>query len=111
MDLVKELNEHSRLEETLKTTMKNKIKEEIDKVKDRQTHNSVFITRMQHEIDAIEHILDLTDGRLTKETIEELQYIIDGDKEYMDVVMRNQERLTKRLDTLYKQHDESNLMI
>ena len=85
-----------------KRICKNK-DEQIKELENRIMENEIFIKRTRHENEAIEHVKYLTLGRLSKDTFDELMDIIESNIEYIDVVMRNQQRLRKELETLRKQ--------
>lgn len=79
------------------------INERIRELEDRILENDIFIKRTRHENEAIEHVKYLTLDRLSEDTINELLMIINENREYLDVVKRNQRRLRKELKSLREQ--------
>lgn len=97
-----DFEEHETQKQTQQLTQEEKDKR-IERVKDlmkKMKENTTYIKRLEHEIDIIENMLDLTSERLSDEAKEELQNIIDDDNKSIDAIIISQRYYSKELTRL-----------
>lgn len=79
------------------------IKQLIKKTQEMMIDNKTYIIRLNNDIDTLEYVIETMGERLTEETKQELQNIIDQNNESIDEISNCQRRLTQKLNKLYKQ--------